>query len=129
MKPSPSATSALDASYKAVAEVPFGFDFFVAIHDLVKKVESHPSFSHITMPPKYTHFRQIYQGIEDLRNPSLADIGHERNMIVQDLLRIRDHHTMTDGNPVWRKRELLRRFAGDIHKLLVTPAETTEKKA
>ena len=109
---------------EAVTATPDGFEFFIAIHDFVGQVEKHPLFKGLSLPAKYSQFKQIYQGIEDLalKGDHPDDLGHDRYMVIQDLLRIKKKD-VSDSNSLWKKREMLRRFAADIYKMLTAPAE------
>lgn len=110
-----------------VATTPDGFNFFVAIHDFVQQLELHVRFKTLTLPAKYSYLKQIHQGIEDLNLDSdrSEDLGHDRYMVIQDLLKIRNKD-FSESNPLWKKREMLRRFSADIYIMLnPPPAEST----
>lgn len=113
-----------------VTKTPDGFTFFVTIHDFVEQLELHPAFKTLKLPAKYSHFKQIHQGIKDLNSPSdhSNDLGHDRYMVIQDLLRIREGE-VSESNPLWKKRGMLRQFAADIHKMLQVATSEAENIA
>ncbi len=113
-------------SLQKVMNTPAGFDFYVAIHDLVEHIELHPAFAAMDRPVKYQQLRQIYQGIEDTNVRAEGDLGHDRYMIIQDLRQIR-RNEVSDSNPLWKKRELLRAFCAKMCKML--DAETAQAAA
>lgn len=124
MKPLQKAKLNLDKKFQKITDAPAGFAFFVAIHDFVECVELDPVISRKfprlkvsgekDLSAKYTHLKQIHQGVKDLNAPSDADLGHDRNVVVRDLGRIRKKET-SDSNSFWKKREVWRKFAGEVH--------------
>ncbi|RJQ29843.1 hypothetical protein C4571_00265 [Candidatus Parcubacteria bacterium] len=129
MKPKEKVKSGLDKKFQRVLTTPAGFDFFVAIHDFIEYIESNPSLSgalsprmkpnrELKIPVKYGYLKRIYQGLEDADNKSNADLGHERYSVLLELNRIRNED-VSDSNSFWKKRELLRKLAGEVYKRLV----------
>lgn len=100
-----------------VAKTPAGFELFVAIHDFVERFEAHASFSRLTLPSKYRYLKEVHQGIKDTGAKPEGDLGHERYMIVQDLIRIKQKD-VSDSNPLWKKREALRAVSADVYEIL-----------
>ncbi|MEK9179875.1 MAG: hypothetical protein AAB897_00455 [Patescibacteria group bacterium] len=138
MKPLLKAKSNLDKKFKKVAATPASFAFFVAIHDFIECVELDPAlsqgFSRLKinrekdLSTKYINLRQIHQGVKDLATPTSEDLGHDRNVVVRDLSRIRAQE-MSDSNTFWKKRELWRKLATEVHgninaSLFPSPVET-----
>ena len=120
--------SDLDTKFQKILKTPASFDFYVAIHDFIEHIESHPhlsnSLSHrikpnreLKIPNKYNSLKQIYQGLEDADIKSNADLGHARYMVLQELNRIRNKD-FSEGNSFWKKRELFRKLTGDIYERL-----------
>jgi hypothetical protein len=60
----------------------------------------------------------VHQGIRDLDAAKAGDLGHERYMTIQDLMRIRKNE-VSDNNPLWKKRDLLRRLSNDVYEILI----------
>jgi len=124
---------ALDKKYQRVLATPAGFDFFVAIHDFIAYIETSSTLvesllAHtksnrdLNIPTKYTCLKQIYQGMEDIRIETKADLGHERYMTLGDLKKIRSNN-FSDGNSFWKKREIYRKMANEIYgSLNLNPA-------
>lgn len=114
----------LDNKFQKIADTPASFAFFVAIHDFIECVEMDPALSQgfarlkinreKDLSTRYARLRQIHQGVKDLGTPSSEDLGHDRNVVVRDLVRIRKQET-SDGNSFWKKRELWRRLAAEVH--------------
>lgn len=120
--------SDLDKKFQKVLKTPAGFDFFVAIHNFVKYIELNPALSAIVLsssktnqelniPGKYINLKRIYQGLEDANNKSGVDLGHERYTVIVELNKIQNND-VSDSNSFWRKRELFRKLAGEIHQRL-----------
>lgn len=118
----------LDRKLKEVSETPAGFPFFVSLHDFVQYIESTPSFTVFfgsvkkgsrasQISPKYSVLKQVYQGIEDIDVRTTDDLGHNRYMAIRELSSIRKKD-VSDSNTFWKRRELLRKLAGEIHKTL-----------
>lgn len=110
--------SDLDEKFQKVLKTPASFDFFVAIHGFIKHIEINPSLSRKLSREtknKYSHLKEIYQGLEDAKNKSDADLGHARYMIIQDLNKIRNKN-FSESNSFWKKRDLFRRLAGEIYE-------------
>ncbi|MGC9968397.1 MAG: hypothetical protein ABSC29_01535 [Minisyncoccia bacterium] len=118
---------ALDRKFKGICETPAGFNFFVSLHDFVQYIEATPSFGVFfrgtkgsrasEIPQKYSILKQIYQGIEDIDVRTTNDLGHDRYVAIRELSLIRNKD-VSDNNPFWKRRESLRKLAGDIHKTL-----------
>jgi hypothetical protein len=128
MKPTEKVKNDLDKKYQKVVETPAGFDFFSAIHDFVKYIESNPalcgSLSSRVKPNrdgniavKYNHLKQIYQGFEDVHRKPGVDLGHARYMTLIELSKIKDNQ-VSESNPFWKKRELFRKLTGEIYARL-----------
>ncbi len=120
--------SVLDKKLKSVRETPAGFTFFVSLHDFVQYIESTPSFSVFfsgtkrgsraaQIPPKYEVLKQVYQGIEDIDIRTTDDLGHDRYVAIRELGLIRGKD-LSENNSFWKRRELLRKVAGEIHQTL-----------
>lgn len=120
--------SGLDRKFRKVVKTPAGFDFFVAIHDFVEHIELNPILSNnlsdrlkpnreLKIPLKYSHLKQIYQGLEDAYTKSRADLGHARYMVIRELDRIRSND-FSESNSFWKKRELFRKLTGEIYDRL-----------
>ncbi|MGC9599049.1 MAG: hypothetical protein ABSE18_01535 [Minisyncoccia bacterium] len=118
----------LDRKLKEVCETPASFTFFVSLHDFVKYIESTPSFAVFfsgakkggrakELSPKYSVMRQVYQGIEDIDVRTTNDLGHDRYVAIRELSLIRNKD-VSDNNSFWKRRELLRKVAGEIHHTL-----------
>lgn len=138
MKPLEKTKLALDKKIQKVVDTPASFAFFVAIHDFIECVETDPvlvkAFTKLKIDPeknlstKYGHLKQIHRGIKDLGIPLGDDLGHDRNVVVRDLGRIRGKE-MSDSNSFWKKRELWRKLATEVHgkinlHLFPNPVET-----
>lgn len=120
--------SDLDEKFQKVLKTPASFAFFVAIHDFIKHIELNSSLSdslssrtkpnrELSIPNKYNHLKEIYQGLEDIDTKSGADLGHVRYMVVQDLNKIRNKN-FSESNSFWKKRELFRKLTGEIYERL-----------
>jgi len=120
--------SGLDQKFKKVRETPAGFTFFISLHHFVQYIESTPSFAIFfdsahkgnraaEISPKYSVLRQIYQGIEDIDIRTTDDLGHDRYVAIRELSLIRKDD-LSENNTFWKRRESLRKLAGDIHKTL-----------
>lgn len=120
--------SVLDRKHRSVRETPAGFPFFVSLHDFVKYIESTPSFAVFfsgvkrgsrasEIPPKYEVLKQVYQGIEDIDIRTADDLGHDRYVAIRELSLIRGKD-LSENNSFWKRRELLRKVAGEIHGTL-----------
>ena len=116
--------SVLDRKHKSVRETPAGFPFFVSLHDFVQYIEATPSFSVFfsgakrgsraaQIPPKYEVLKQVYQGIEDIDARTTDDLGHDRYVAIRELSSIRNKD-FSENNSFWKRRELLRKVAGEI---------------
>ena len=112
---------------KGIRETPASFNFFVSLHDFVQYIESTPSFKIFfrsakggrasEIPQKYSILRQIYQGIEDIDIRTTNDLGHDRYVAIRELSLIRSKD-VSENNSFWKRRESLRKLAGEIHKTL-----------
>jgi len=120
--------SGLDEKFQKILKTPASFDFFVAIHDFIEYIELNPSLSknlssfiksnrELRIPGKYSHLKQIYQGIEDVNIKSNVDLGHERYMVLIELNKIRNKD-ISESNSFWKKRELFRKLTGEIYEIL-----------
>ncbi|TSD02399.1 MAG: hypothetical protein Athens071424_95 [Parcubacteria group bacterium Athens0714_24] len=120
--------SDLDEKFQRVLKTPASFDFFVAIHDFVEHIELNSSLSdtlsqrtkpnrELGIPNKYSHLKEIYQGLEDAGAKPGVDLGHVRYMVIQDLNKIRNKN-FSDSNSFWKKRELFRKLTGEIYERL-----------
>jgi hypothetical protein len=118
----------LDKRLKEVRETPASFPFFVSLHDFVQYIESTPSFAPFfsaakrgsraaELSPKYFVMRQVYQGVEDIDIRTTKDLGHDRYVAIRELSLIRNKD-FSENNSFWKRRELLRKVAGDTHKTL-----------
>jgi hypothetical protein len=118
----------LDQKFKKVREAPEGFTFFVSLHHFVEYIESTPSFAIFfstakkgsraaEISPKYAVLRQIHQGIKDIDVTTTDDLGHDRFVAIRDLTLIRKSE-VSENNTFWKRRESLRKLAGEIHKTL-----------
>ncbi len=118
----------LDQKLKIVRETPASFPFFVSLHDFVQYIESTPSFAVFfkgakrgsrasELSPKYFIMKQVYQGIEDIDIRTTDDLGHDRYVAIRELGLIRNKE-VSENNSFWKRRELLRRMAGEIHETL-----------
>ncbi len=128
MKLSGKVKSGLDKKFQKVLKTPAGFDFFVAIHDFIKYIESNSSLSNnlssriktnreLNIPNKYSHLKQIYQGLEDANIKSDTDLGHARYAVILELNKIR-RKDVSESNPFWKKRELFRKLTEEIYERL-----------
>ncbi|MCR4328176.1 MAG: hypothetical protein NUV53_01530 [Patescibacteria group bacterium] len=118
----------LEKKFKKVTETPASFDFFVAIHDFIEHIESNTPLMRslsprlkanreLKIPNKYSHLKQIYQGLEDSQDTSGIDLGHTRYAILIELNRIKIND-VSESNSFWKKRELFRRLTEEIYKQL-----------
>ncbi len=118
----------LDKKFKKVISTPASFDFFVAIHDFIEQIEASSRLSNILssrtksnrdlkIPEKYTCLKQIYQGLEDIRISTTADLGHSRYMILEDLKKI-SNKNFSESNSFWKKREIFRKMTSEIYERL-----------
>ncbi len=128
MKVAGDAQITLNNRFKEVNDTPAGFAFFVSLHDFVGYIESAPSFADFfagaekggrteEFLPKYSVMKQVYQGIEDINAPQDGDIGHDRYTAVRELNAIKKND-VSDSNGLWKRRETLRKLAGDVHAKL-----------
>lgn len=115
----------LDKKFKKVIDTPASFDFYSAIHDFVECIEENSSFKKVLssksgvnlelkIPTKYDYLKLIYQGLQDSRTRSDADLGHSRYAVILELNKIKDND-VSDSNSFWKKRETIRKFAMDIY--------------
>ncbi len=128
MGPAEKIRSVLDRKLRDVRETPASFTFFVSLHDFVQYVESTPSFDIFfdgekkgnrasEISPKYSVLKRVYQGIEDIDVRTSNDLGHDRYATIRELSLIRNKD-VSDNNSLWKRRELLRKTVGEIHKTL-----------
>lgn len=138
MKPLQNVKFTLDKKFQKVVDAPANFAFFEAIHDFVEYVEFDSAISkglsklkinrQAEFSNKYAYLKQIYQGVEDIETPTSADLGHERNVVLRDLTRIRNKETH-DSNSFWKKRELWMKLSKEVHEKLnarLFPADIKE---
>lgn len=136
MKLSEKTKSDLDKKFRKVLQTPASFDFFLAIHDFIQHIELNRSLSDILsrclkanreqgISNKYGYLRQIYQGVEDINVKSTVDLGHARYAVIRDLNRIRSND-VSESNSFWKKRELSRKLADEVYKILI--ARISESK-
>jgi hypothetical protein len=128
MAPAKKIQSVLDQKLKKVRETPASFPFFVSLHDFVQYIESTPSFAVFfsgakrgsraaELSPKYFVMKQVYQGIEDIDVQTTNDLGHDRYVAIRELSSIRNKD-LSENNSFWKRRELLRKVAGETHQML-----------
>jgi hypothetical protein len=128
MKPSEKIKLVLDKKLKVVRDTPASFTFFVSLHDFVEYIESIPTFAVFfgemkkgsraaELSPKYFVMKQVYQGIEDIDLRTADDLGHDRYVAIRELSSIRNKD-FSENNTFWKRRELLRKVAGEVHKTL-----------
>jgi len=120
--------SALDKKHQKISETAAGFTFFVSLHDFVEYIEATPTFASFfagtkrgsraaEMSPKYFVLKQVYQGIEDIDLNTTDDLGHDRYVAIRELGLIRKKD-LSENNSFWKRRELLRKVAGEVHATL-----------
>lgn len=130
--------SVLDRKLKEVRETPASFPFFVSLHDFVQYIESTPSFAVFfsgvkrgsrasELSPKYFVMKQVYQGIEDIDVRTTDDLGHDRYVAIRELNLIRKKD-VSENNSFWKRRELLRKVAGETHRTLQSYLSEPEVK-
>lgn len=129
--------SVLDRKLRKVRETPAGFTFFVSLHDFVQYIESTPSFAVFLnigkgsraseISPRYSILKEVYQGIEDLDVRTTNDLGHNRNVAIRDLNLIRNND-VSENNLFWKRRELLRKIACDIHQAMYNYLSESDAK-
>jgi hypothetical protein len=113
---------------KKVSEAPDGFKFYLSLHDFIEYIESTPSFEVFfqgrkkgsrarDLAPKYFVLKQVYQGIEDIDLRTTDDLGHDRYVAIRELGLIRGKD-ISENNSFWKRREQLRKVAGEVHKTL-----------
>jgi hypothetical protein len=128
----------LDRKLKKVRETPASFTFFVSLHDFVQYIESTPSFAVFfsgtkkgsrasEISPKYSVLREVYQGIEDIDVRTTNDLGHNRYVAIRDLSLIRNND-VSENNSFWKRRELLRKVAGEIHQTMYSYLSESDDK-
>ncbi|MDR3581960.1 MAG: hypothetical protein P4L67_01660 [Candidatus Pacebacteria bacterium] len=111
-----------------VREAPEGFAFYVSLHDFIEYIESTPSFEVFfkgrgkgsrakDLAPKYFVLKQVYQGIEDIDLRTTDDLGHDRYVAIRELGLIRKKD-ISENNSFWKRREQLKKVAGEVHKTL-----------
>jgi hypothetical protein len=117
---------ALAKKGKKVREAPDGFKFYTSLHDFIEYVEATPTFSVFfqgkkkgsrarDLAPKYFVLKQVYQGIEDLDLRTTDDLGHDRYVAIRELGLIKGK-IISENNSFWKRREQLRKVAGEVHK-------------
>lgn len=138
MVPAQKIKSALNRKLKKVSETPASFGFFVSLHDFVQYIESTPSFAVFfsgtkkgsrasEISPKYSVLKEVYQGIEDIDVRTTNDLGHNRFVAIRDLTLIRNNN-ISENNSFWKRRELLRKVAGDIHRTMYSYLSESDGK-
>ena len=111
---------------KKVRETPDGFKFYISLHDFIEYVEVTPLFGVFfqgkkkgsrarDLAPKYFVLKQVYQGIEDLDLRTTDDLGHDRYVAIRELGLIKGK-ILSENNSFWKRREQLRKVAGEVHK-------------
>ena len=135
--PSEKIKLALDRKLKEVRETPASFTFFVSLHDFVEYIESTPKFAIFfsgkkgsrasELSAKYSIMKQIYQGIEDIDIRTTDDLGHDRYVAIRELSLIRKKD-LSENNSFWKRRELLRKLAGEIHAILYSYLSESDAK-
>lgn len=126
MKLQKKAKTDLEKKFQKVLKTPASFDFFVAIHDFVEHIESTPSLSknlscrikskpELKISNKYNYLKQIYQGLEDAKTETNADLGHTRYMVLRELNLIRNKN-LSESNSFWKKREVIRRLTSEVYE-------------
>jgi len=119
---SPQKKANLGKKLQKMLATPAGFAFYVAVHDFVEVIEVNADLSRqLSKDLKYGHLKQIHRGIKDVSVRSQEDLGHERYMVLNDLRRIQNEER-SDGNSLWKKRELFRKLALEIYGRLEPPA-------
>lgn len=120
--------SVLGKKVKKVREAPADFKFYVSLHDFIEYIEATPSFEVFfkgrakgsrarDLAPKYFVLKQVYQGIEDIDLRTTDDLGHDRYVAIRELGLIRSK-ILSENNSFWKRREQLRKVAGEVHKTL-----------
>ena len=118
----------LDEKFQNILDSSDGFAFFVKIHDFVEYIETRAPLSaaiaernksnrELKISSKYESLKQIYQGLEDVKDKPHGDLGHVRYMIVGDLNRIRNKE-YSENITFWKKRDGYKKFAQDIYNRL-----------
>jgi hypothetical protein len=113
---------------KKVRETPDGFKFYASLHDFIEYIEATSSFEVFfqgkkkgsrarDLAPKYFVLKQVYQGIEDIDLRTTDDLGHDRYVAIRELGLIRSKD-ISENNSFWKRREQLRKVAGEVHKTL-----------
>ncbi len=129
----------LDKKLKSVIKTEPSYDLFVAIHGFVKHIEFNPVLlKSITLNikanrennilAKYTYLKQIHQGIEDLSVQTNVDLGHARYAMIKDLNKIKKLD-LSESNTLWKKRELSKKIAGEIHARISEHLTKLEKNS
>jgi hypothetical protein len=117
---------ALAKKGKKVRETPDGFKFYISLHDFIEYVEMTSIFEVFfqgkkkgsrarDLAPKYFVLKQVYQGIEDLDLRTTDDLGHDRYVAIRELGLIKGK-ILSENNSFWKRREQLRKVAGEVHK-------------
>ena len=128
MKLSAKVKAGLDKKFQKVSQTPASPDFFTAIHDYIEYIEGNEALAtslsqrvkinrELNIPTKYDYLKKIYQGLEDINSKSDADLGHARYAVIIELNRIRNKEA-SESNSIWKKRELFRKLAGEVHERL-----------
>ncbi len=128
----------LEKKEKKVREAPADFAFYTSLHDFVEYIESTPSFDVFfhgpkkgsrarDLAPKYFVLKQVYQGIEDIDIRTTDDLGHDRYVAIRELGLIRKKD-ISENNSFWKRRDLLRKVAGEVHKTLDEYLSEIEEK-
>ena len=128
MKLLPKDKIGLEKRFQKVVKTPAGFDFYVAIHDFIGYIESNRPLAktllsstkpnrELKIPDKYNNLKRIHQGLEDATDRSGNDLGHARYAVLIELNRIKNKEA-SESNSFWKKRELFRKFTGDIYARL-----------
>jgi len=119
----------LEKKFQKISDTPEGFNFFVAIHDFIKHIESSEVLSSAVsssarierkteIAKKYKQLKKVYRAFEDVNADTDIDLGHERYMAILDLNKIKDKK-ISEMNSFWKKRDLYRKITGEVYEALV----------
>jgi len=138
MAPAEKVKLGLEKRLKEVHDTPAGFGFFVSLHDFVEYIESAPSFAPFFSGKKkgsqasklslrYSVMKQVYQGIEDIGGHGAKDLGHDRYVAIHELTSIKNKD-VSENNSFWKRRELLRKVAGETYETLQSYLSKPKRK-
>lgn len=128
MKILPKVKLGLEKKYQKVVKTPASFEFFEAVHDFVKFIESNKELANnlsprlkanvaLNIPNKYNYLKMIYQGLEDANTETNEDLGHTRYSVLLELKKIRNKD-VSESNSFWKRREVARESIGEIYQRL-----------